>query len=98
VAEAARDPRPVVRCIYDCLQTFAAEHSAVLDDPAATLPFAQVFRRYHGLLRRQLAQPLAPFCPDDFTARFAAESLLTWSMAGIPFAELYPVVEKLFVK
>ncbi|MBR5245692.1 MAG: TetR/AcrR family transcriptional regulator [Clostridia bacterium] len=98
VAEAAWDPRPVVRCIYDCLQTFAAEHSAVLDDPAATLPFAQVFRRYHGLLRRQLAQPLAPFCPDDFTARFAAESLLTWSMAGIPFAELYPVVEKLFVK
>ena len=97
-AEGNTDPRPVVRCIYDSLQTFAADHSAVLEDPAAMEPFAQVSRRYHGLLRQQLTKPLEAFCPDRFTARFVAESLLTWGMVGIPFAELYPVVEKLFVK
>ena len=97
-AETADHPQPVVRCIYDSLQTFAADHSTVLEDPAAMEPFAQVSRRYHGLLRQQLTRPLEPFCPDRFTARFVAESLLTWSMIGIPFAELYPVVEKLFVK
>ena len=48
------------------------------------------------MLRAQLSAPLRPYCADDFTADFAAEALLTWTMAGIEFDELYGMIRKLF--
>lgn len=95
-AQQAEKPEPVVRCMYDQLRSFAAQHGAVLEDPAAGQTFAAVFRRYHGLLRKQLSKPLEPFCSDAFAARFVAEALLTWTMAGIEFPVLYGMIDKLF--
>ena len=48
------------------------------------------------VLPRQLAQPLRKFCGSDFSAEFLAEALLTWTMAGKPFNEIYGMMEKLF--
>ena len=95
-AERATDAESVVRCIYDQLQDFAAKHAAVLQDPDAASAFASVSHRYHGLLRKELSRPLERFCETQLTARVVAESLLTWTMIGIPFDELYGILGKLF--
>ena len=89
-------PRPVVRCIYDQLVSFARRHEAIFRDEAAAAGFAGSFSGYHRMLRQQLAQPLQPFCGSDFAAEFIAESLLTWTMAEKTFDEIYGMIEKLF--
>lgn len=89
-------PKPAVRCICDQLLIFARRHQAVFRDEGAAAAFAGSFGRYHELLRGQLAAPLRKFCPDDFAAEFIAESLLTWTMNGKEFEEIYAKVEKLF--
>lgn len=96
VADSSETPRPVVRCIYDQLTGFAGRHEAIFRDAAAASGFAGSFSRYHATLRDQLAQPLRRFCDSDFAAGFLAESLLTWTMAGTAFDELYSVLEKVF--
>lgn len=89
-------PRPVALCIYDQLLRFAQKHESIFRDEAAAASFSGSFSRYHTLLRSQLAKPLRKFCDSDFKAEFLAESLLTWSMAGKTFDEIYGIIEKLF--
>ena len=95
-AAGSDSPHPVVRCIYDQLNGFAARHSAIFQDEAAAAAFAGAFSQYHTLLRAQLAHPLEAFCGSSFAAQFIAESLLTWTMAGKPFQEIYEILNKLF--
>lgn len=89
-------PASVVRCICDQLIAYALRHQAVFRDDAASASFAGSFSRYHGMLRGQLALPLRKFCSDDFSAEFIAEALLTWTMAGRSFDEIFGIIEKLF--
>jgi len=89
-------PRPVLQCIYDQLAGFTGRHQAIFRAKAAISGFAGSFSQYHGLLRSQLAEPLRKYCDSDFSAQFIAESLLTWSMAGKPFEEIYEILKKLF--
>lgn len=96
VSTYSQDPRPVCQCIYDQLVAFAQRHQSVFRDEAAAAVFVGSFSRYHGMLRDQLAQPLKKFCREDFTPAFLAEALLTWSMAGRSFEELYGLLEKHF--
>ena len=95
-ADSAGSPRLVVLCIYDQLIGFARRHNAIFRDDAASAGFSASFNQYHGLLRDQLAKPLLKFCESNFVAEFIAESLLTWSMAGKSFDEIYGIIEKLF--
>lgn len=89
-------PAPVVRCIFDQLLAFARRHQAIFCDEAAAANFAGSFSRYHGLLRSQLAAPLRKFCSSDFASEFISESLLTWSMSGKSFDDIYGMIDKLF--
>ena len=86
--------RPVALCIYDQLLAFSGRHSPVFRDEAAAASFAGSFGPYHGMLRAQLAQPLRKFCESDFAADFVAEAMLTWTMAGKAFDEIYDIVKK----
>ena len=95
-AESATDPKPVLRCIYQQLVRFADRHQAIFRDEAAVAGFAGSFSQYHDRLRSQLAAPLQKFCDNAFTAQFVVESLLTWSMAGKSFDEIYEILKKLF--
>lgn len=88
--------RPTVLCIYDQLTCFAHRHAAIFRDESAAASFTGSFSRYHSVLRAQLAQPLRKFCQSDFAAEFVAEALLTWTMAGKAFDEIYGMMEKLF--
>ena len=94
--ELSDTPAPVVRCIYEQLLRYARRHQAIFRDEAAAANFAGSFSRYHGLLRSQLAAPLKKFCGSDFPAEFIAESLLTWTMSGKSFDEIYGIIAKLF--
>lgn len=89
-------PRPVLQCMYDQLISFSQRHQNIFRDEAAAAGFAGSFGRYHSMLRNQLAQPMRKFCTSDFSAAFIAEALLTWTMAGTPFEDLYGMVEKIF--
>ena len=95
-AESATDPKPVLRCVYQQLVSFADRHQAIFRDEAAAASFAGSFSQYHDRLRSQLASPLRKFCDSDFTAQFVAESLLTWSVAGKSFDAIYEILKKLF--
>lgn len=96
VSTYAETHKPVLRCIHDQLNCYAGQHQNIFRDESAISGFAGSFGKYHRLLRSQIAEPLMKFCADPFLAEFAAESLLTWTMAGKDFEELYPVLEKLF--
>jgi len=96
VSTYSDSPRPVALCIYDQLISFAQRHLAIFRDEAAAASFAGSFGKYHGMLRAQLSQPLRKFCSSDFAADFLAEALLTWTMAGKTFDEIYGMMEKLF--
>ena len=95
-SERSTSPEPVVRCIFDQLLTYAKRHQVLFRDEAAAANFAGAFSHYHGLLRSQLAAPIRKYCSSDFLAEFMAESLLTWSMAGKSFDEIYEILKKLF--
>lgn len=96
VSAGADSPSPVARCIFDQLLSYADRHRAVFRDDAAEAGFAGSFSRYHAVLRSQLAAPLRKFCQSDYASEFIAESLLTWTMAGKSFDEIYGMIEKLF--
>lgn len=96
VSETSTTPESVVRCIYDQLLSYAGRHRNLFQDASAAATFAGSFSHYHGLLRSQLAAPLQKFCENTFTSEFIAESLLTWSMAGKSFDEIYGMIGKLF--
>ena len=86
---------PVLEGIHAGLIRFASAHGSVFQDATAAAVYAGSFNRYHGLLRSQLAAPLQKFCPDDFTAEFVAEAMLTWTAAGKSLEEIRSLVIKL---
>jgi AcrR family transcriptional regulator len=95
-AQCATEPQPVLECIYQQLVCFAQRHQVIFRDEAAAAGFAGSFSQYHDRLRCQLADPVRKFCDSDFSAQFVAESLLTWTMAGKSFAQIYEILKKLF--
>ena len=95
-SDCAQSPQPILECIYEQLTGFASRHQAIFRDEAAASGFSGSFSQYHGILRSQLAAPLAKFCNSDFASQFIAESLLTWTMAGKSFGEIYEMLKKLF--
>ena len=96
VSQQSNSAAPVVQCIFDQLLSYAQRHQTVFRDEAAASAFAGSFSRYHELLRSQLAAPLRKFCSSDFASEFIAESLLTWSMSGKSFDDIYGIIDKLF--
>lgn len=95
VAATARTPEAVVRCIFDQLRFFSGQYEAIFQDSAAVSGFAPSYARYHCVLRSQLAAPLRKYCDSDFAADFVAESLLTWTISGNSFDEIYGMIGKL---
>ena len=96
VAAYSDTPAPVVRCICDQLISFSDKHQKLFRDEGAAASFAGSFSHYHSLLRAQLSLPLQKFCRTGFAADFIAEALLTWTMAGKTFDELYGMIAPLF--
>ena len=96
VSQYSESCRSVLRCIYDQLLLFADQYHKVFRDQSAKSGFANSFGNYHSLLRSQISEPLRKYCEDSFLAEFVAESMLTWTMAGQEFNEIYNIIERLF--
>lgn len=97
-ASEALSPEPVARCVFDELRGFSRAHAALFEDESAQSGFAAVYRRYHALLREQLAEPFRPFCESALAASFVSEALLSWTLEGIEFEQLYSLLQRLFEK
>ena len=95
VAETSETVEPVLRCIHGQLCAYAYAHQTVTRDAGAAVGFAASMGKYHTLLRSQLAQPLQRWIKDPFTGEFIAEALLTWTMEGKDFSEVYRVLQNL---
>ena len=101
IEEAAREtwePETLARCIYEQLYAFMDQYRVLFQDEGAVTVFTASFARYHELLRSQLARSLQRFCQSEFEAEFIAEALLTWTVAGEGFDEIYRVIQKIFIK
>lgn len=92
---ASQDAETIARCIYQQLLHYARSHERVFRDKGAKGAFAGSFSQYHSMLRSQLAQPLIPYCQHDFAAQFLAEALLTWTLAGKEFHEIWELLSPL---
>ena len=90
------DPKTVCACIHRQLTDFARQNACLFRDQAAVASSSVSFSRYHAMLRSQLAQALEKFSGSGFPAEFIAEALLSWTMAGKEFDEIYGMIEKLF--
>ena len=97
-AETTSKVEEVLREMHRNLVSFSQKYASIFGDHTAAQSFSGSHSAYHGLLRKQLADPLEKFCKDAFTAEFVAEAVLTWTMAGKSFDELYRVLKPLFEK
>lgn len=91
------DARELLKKIYDILNLFTERHKALFTDPDAAKVFSAVFSERHKTLRGQIAEIILPLCTAenaDFTAEFAAESLLTWTVAGKDFDSIFNILIK----
>ena len=92
------DVREIFRTIYDELNLFADRHKALFSDPDAAKVFSAVFSERHKMLRSQIAELILPLCTAEdaeFTAEFAAESLLSWTVGGNGFERICPILLKI---
>ena len=90
-----------LRAICEALTAFTQRYGSLFSDPDAAKAASGVLPMRHLQLRDQLAELVAPLCggeDDPFAARFVAEALLTWTMAGVPFERLYPMIKKLITE
>ena len=97
-------PKAFLRRIYDLLRDFSEKNASLFGDPDAAKVFHTVSSSRHKQLRGQLAGLILPVCaaPTEeersFLSQFIAESVLTWTTAGVPFEELYKPLDKLLKK
>ena len=96
VSDGAETVYTVLQSIFQQLQLFTQRHQNVFQDPEAAASFSRSFSRYHNLMRTQLSELLEKFCQDRFLAEFVAEAMLTWTISGKEFEEIYRIVSRLF--
>ena len=87
-ADTSNTLEPVLYAIYEKLRLFMEQYDPIFRDADAAVSYTGATSRYHSVLRSQLASPIRKFCPDDFTAEFIAEAMLSWTVAGKDFDEL----------
>ncbi len=98
------EAREVLLGIYSAIKAFAAEYHQLFTDPEAAKVFAAASPERHVLLREQLADAIMPVCECEdleerrFVARFAAESLLTFTMSGESFERISSAILKVIKK
>ena len=97
-AKAAQTPEEVLREIYVQLSDYINDYQMLFRDEAAISAFAASDGKYHEILRDQLATPLYRFCSTTFEGEFIAEAMLTWTVAGEGFEEIYQVIRKIIEK
>ena len=92
------NPEAFLQNSYLSLRAFVEDHAYLFRDEEAAKVFATALNERHQLLCDQLAALILPICNHtnrEFLAAFLSESLLTWTMAGKSFEEIYSVIQLL---
>ena len=103
-SEKENDPMQTVKTIHFEVNEFMKNNLAVFTAEGAMKAFQGSMGNYHRLLIQQISQPLYKVCERnsyenaEFLAQFAAEAILTWTVARKSFDEIAPIMSKLFVK
>lgn len=99
--QSSHNPKEVLQSIHHALMDFISKYQPLFCDRDAAKVFATVFTERHKQLRDQLAELILPICEQssvsdkEFLADYIAESLLTWTVAGISFDKQYDIVCKI---
>lgn len=99
--QGSDNPEAVLKSIYHALIDFTSRYQSVFCDSDAEKVFATVFTERHKQLRDQLVELILPLCEQStvpakrFLAEYIAESLLTWTVAGVSFDKQYSIVCKI---
>ena len=88
------DPRITLASVYNGLCEFIHRNKALFEDADAIKSFNSSHLSRHALLRGQIASMIYPVCnktADDraFLSEFIAESLLSWTLEGRDFDQIY---------
>lgn len=86
------DKKDYLSFIHSSLNGFVGKYTKLFSDRDAAQVFGIAFSERHRQLRAQLAELIRPITDGDFSAEYIAESMLTWTMAGRSFAEIYPLL------
>lgn len=103
-SEGKSTPMDVIEAINQELTEFIQSHENIFSSPNAVKAFHSSVGDKHKLLRSQIAAPILNACilgeyeNPVFLADFAAEALLTWTVAKKNYDEISSVIQKLFVK
>ncbi len=95
-----RDARGRLLSVYDLIAGFIRLHKSLFSDSDAAKSFNISQSEYHRVLRAQIASMLAPVSSkteenEGFLYEFIAESLLTWTVEGKSFDEIYSVLQSI---
>lgn len=91
-----------LRSVYQSIASYSTRYGSIFGDEGAKKNASGQFYSRHKLLRGQIAEIIEPTCRANaksyspFLAEFIAESLISWSVEGREFAELWDVVSVLF--
>lgn len=92
------DAVSVLHAEHALLKQFLSEHEKLFSDPDAIHTYSLLSRNWHIKLRGQLSAPMQQAlsrtdCSDpDFLSQFLVESLLTWTLAGVPKEQLFAIL------
>ena len=98
-AHETDDSKTRLKRIYDALLGFSGRYQAIFSDADAEKTYHRTFGTRHRQLREQLAALILPACGDEpdcaFLSEFIAESLLTWTLEGRPFEDIYQLIQRM---
>lgn len=98
----ARDTKDALYSMYRELLNFKEKYTKLFTDENAEASYTASSMQRHQLLREQLAEPIKVWtskqskADSDFLAKFIAENMLTWTMAGCEFEQIANVLLQLF--
>ena len=91
------DPCSFLRAIYDSLSSFINLYKSLFTDAEAVRSFNSSHSEYHTVLRSQIAKMVASVINEtdnkEFVSKFISESLLTWTVEGRSFDEIYSILK-----
>lgn len=90
------DAEAVCAAVYRELAAFYTRYADLFHAAETVIPAPP--RKYHVILRDQIAQVFRPLCENEFTADFSAEAMLTWTVVGIPFDQIYGLLKKIITQ
>lgn len=94
------DSKECAIAVYTSLTEFMEKNRSLFSDADAEKSFNSSHGERHAVLRSQIAKILAPVCNKtvenpEFLSQFVAESILSWTVEGKSFDEIYSVIKLL---